>query len=143
MHPDLTLFMSIAAGGGLGAMARAALSSWIARIVHPAWGTLVVNLSGSAMLGLVFGALLARSAGAPLSEIAAGPPPIFAVFILGVLGGYTTVSTLALQVLTLWQAGDRRAACANALGSAVSGPVVAGLGVILGAWLLTPAVWGG
>ncbi|MGY6706511.1 fluoride efflux transporter FluC [Roseinatronobacter sp.] len=143
MHPDLTLFVSIAAGGGLGAMARAALSSWIARRMHLAWGTLAVNLSGSAMLGLAFGMLLARSDGAPLSAIAAGTPPVLAVFTLGILGGYTTVSTLALQTLTLWQAGDRRAACANALGSAVSGPVVAGLGVVLGAWLLSPAVWGG
>ncbi|MGP9788386.1 fluoride efflux transporter FluC [Roseinatronobacter sp. NSM] len=137
----MTLLGIVALGGGLGAIARAALSSWLGRRVHVAWATLVVNLTGSAALGLAFGALLAGAGSATLSAVAADAPPVLAVFTLGVLGGYTTVSTLALQTLTLWRAGDRRAACATALGSAVSGPVVAGLGVGLGGWLL--AVWGG
>ncbi|MBR3371724.1 MAG: CrcB family protein [Rhodobacteraceae bacterium] len=141
MQADLTLLISVALGGGLGAIARAALSSWLARRVHVAWATLVVNLTGSAALGLVFGGLLAGADSAALSIVAAGAPPVLAVFTLGVLGGYTTVSTLALQVLTQWHEGHRRAAYANALGSVLAGPVAAGMGVAVGLAGFSPLGW--
>ncbi|MDD7970059.1 fluoride efflux transporter FluC [Roseinatronobacter alkalisoli] len=139
MQVDLFFFMAVCAGGGLGAMARAALSSWISRHAHVAWATLAVNLSGSAALGLACGALMAQSGGVVLSGMMEAAPPALAVFALGVLGGYTTVSTLALQVLMQWQAGRRRAACANALGSVLSGPVVTVLGLAIGVALVRGA----
>lgn len=143
MNAQWGFFLALCAGGGLGAMARASLSARISRSLHVAWATLVVNMTGSFFLGLALGLVLARTGPAPLSALLADAPSLLAVFILGGLGGYTTVSTLALQVLTLWQAGQRRAAYANALGSVVSGPVVVALGVVTSARVIAPWVTGG
>ncbi|MCC5960946.1 MAG: CrcB family protein [Rhodobacteraceae bacterium] len=143
MTAYLIFFLALCVGGGLGAVARAAISAWISRRLHLAWGTLVVNMTGSFLLGLALGWVMARTGPAPLSVLMAGAPSFLAVFILGVLGGYTTVSTLALQVVTLWQAGQRRAAYANALGSVLSGPVVVAMGVVIGARAFAPWVAGG
>lgn len=129
---DLHLFLGAALGGGAGSMARAALSALLSRRAHPAWGTLVVNLSGALAIGLAFGIWFGLS-----SLFAMGRMPAWLIFcVVGVLGGYTTVSSLALQSLELWQAGARRAALANAVGSILAGPLLAlagfGLGFLLG-----------
>jgi CrcB protein len=132
MNMDPYLFLGAALGGGAGSMARATLSVLVARRAQAAWGTLAVNLSGALAIGLAFGLWFGMS---PLFAI--GRMPDWLVFAaLGVLGGYTTVSTLALQSLELWQAGARRAALANVAGSIVAGPLLAlagfGLGFVLG-----------
>lgn len=132
MQIDPLLFIAAALGGGAGSMARAALSELMARRAQPAWGTLTVNLSGALAFGLAFGLWFGQSA---LFSI--GQMPDWLVFCtMGVLGGYTTVSTLALQSLELWQAGTRRAALINVVGSTIAGPLLAligfGLGFVLG-----------
>ena len=129
---DPLVFVAAALGGGAGSMARAAISERMARRVHPAWGTLAVNLSGALAIGLVFGLWFGMS---PL--FAMGRTPDWVVFATaGLLGGYTTVSTLALQSLELWQAGRRGTALGNAIGSLIAGLVLAlagfGLGFVLG-----------
>lgn len=89
-----SILASIAAGGAIGAIAR----YWIA--VHaPPWtegaiplGTVVANVVGSFAFGLVFGLLEGRMA----------MPHELRVFLLvGVLGAFTTFSTLALDVVLL------------------------------------------
>jgi fluoride exporter len=132
MNMDPYVFLGAALGGGAGSMARAALSDFVARRAQPAWGTLAVNLSGALAIGLAFGLWFGVT---PLFAI--GRMPDWLVFCtLGVLGGYTTVSTLALQSLDLWQAGARRAALINVVGSTIAGPLLAligfGLGFVLG-----------
>lgn len=143
MQAELYLFLALCLGGGLGAMARAVVSERVARRLHPAWGTLVVNMTGCFLLGVALGLLVGRTGAVPLSAVIAQTPPSAAVFMLGVLGGYTTVSTLALNVLTQWQAGHRRAAYTNALGSVLSGPLVVALGVAIGARAFVPWLAGG
>jgi fluoride exporter len=126
------VFVAAALGGGAGSMARAAVSERLARRLHPAWGTLAVNLSGALAIGLIFGLWFGMS---PL--FAMGRTPDWVVFgTAGILGGYTTVSTLALQSLELWHAGRHRAALFNAVGSLIAGVGLAlagfGLGFVIG-----------
>ncbi len=94
--------LALALGGALGGLARALISAWIssrARAGFP-WGTLTVNLSGAFLAGVLYGA-----------EASGRLSPEWAGFLLGgLLGGYTTVSSLALQSLGLAERGRRREA---------------------------------
>ena len=97
-------------GGGLGTLARWGASGFIANRFGETfpWGTLVVNVSGSFVVGL-FAALT-------------GPEGRFLVpasarqfFMLGVCGGYTTFSSFSLQTLNLASDGEWFKAAANAV----------------------------
>lgn len=88
--------ISVILGSALGGVARYFVSGVIARRVGETfpWGTLVVNVSGSFLIG-VLGALATNDA----SLLASPNPWLFAV--TGFLGCYTTVSSFSLQTLTL------------------------------------------
>ena len=116
------LFLALCLGGGLGSMARASLAGWMARYGAAVLAIYLVNLSGSFLIGLSFGLQIDAGTGPGISE------PDFAFFAIGFLGGYTTVSTHALQVLDRWQGGQRRAAITLALGAVLSCPLAAVLG---------------
>ena len=80
-------------GAGLGANARYWLGGWISERWGTSfpWGTLVINVSGSALIGLVMGVLLQT------------PVPIWwrLLIVIGFLGGYTTFSTFSYETLSL------------------------------------------
>jgi fluoride exporter len=101
----------VALGGGLGAVLRVLISSWIGDSVPPdlPWGTFAVNVSGSAALGFISRALPAEA-----------PLPSRAFLTVGVCGGYTTFSAFDLQVLLLLQSGRPASAALYAVGSAVT-----------------------
>lgn len=104
----------VALGGALGGALRHLVGVWSARSLRvPAhWGTWMVNCSGAALLGLVLG----------LSADGRGPTNFWWLLLgVGVLGSYTTVSTFALQVLGLVQAGHRRAAVVYLLATLAGG----------------------
>ena len=102
--------------GGAGAGAGAGAPS-----PYP-WGTAVINVSGSLLLGL----LTALALGAVVS------PTWRAVLGTGLLGGYTTFSTASVDTVRLLAAGRRGAGAASALGLLVAGVAAAGLGLWLG-----------
>lgn len=117
-----TSLLLVAMGGALGGMARLAVTELMSRWLGHRfpWGTLVANLSGA----LVLGGLAAQMG-------TVGSTPLWQLLAVGGLGGYTTVSSLSLQTLTLWQTGDRQWAVANVLAT-----VPAGVGAVaLGWWL--------
>ncbi len=96
-------FLLVAIVGALGGALRHLASVWSARLLRlPAhWGTWVVNCSGAALLGLLLG----------LSIDGQGRGSVWWLLLgVGALGSYTTVSTLALQVLELVKAGHWRSA---------------------------------
>lgn len=112
----LTYFW-VALGGALGSMARFWMGGWVARLIKPdyagpafPWGTLVINVLGSLVIGLVAGLTLtpARVAWHPDARI---------FLMVGVCGGFTTFSAFSLQTLELIQAGDSAAAAGYIVGS--------------------------
>lgn len=99
--------MWVALGSILGGTARFWLSGVVARRVGEAfpWGTMVVNVSGAFLLGI----LGASAAGHGI--FAAERPWQFAA--IGILGTYTTVSSFSLQTLLLARDGDMMRAAGN------------------------------
>lgn len=102
---QLLSIILVAVGGAAGAMLRFWLSGLVARHVGETfpWGTLLVNVSGAAIVGLLAGSLL-EPGSAPASF------PLWLALVTGVLGSYTTVSSFSLQTMNLMRAGEWRAA---------------------------------
>ncbi|MEL6285155.1 MAG: CrcB family protein [Pseudomonadota bacterium] len=104
----------VALGGGLGAALRygcgLAASRWIA---EPAlWSTLFVNVVGSLAMGLVFGAWGGRFS-------AEGSNGAILFLAVGLLGGFTTYSSYALETVRLLQQGRTVEAGAFAFGTMI------------------------
>jgi CrcB protein len=102
----------IAAGGALGSICRFLMTGIVQRqlgTVFP-YGTLVVNVTGSLLLG----ALLRYSLDTPGVS-----PEMRALLATGFCGGYTTFSTFSYETMALLQAGDYRRAAGYALASVV------------------------
>ena len=109
-------------GGALGAAGRAALVLPIEAGSGPtavAALTLGINVVGSLLLGLVVGVL------------GSGSPRLRAFLGTGVLGGFTTYSAFAVQVVRLAD-GDARIALVVATASLLLGVVGAALGLGIG-----------
>jgi CrcB protein len=98
----------IALGGAGGAVSRYLLANW----VHSLWeghfplGTLLVNMLGSAAIGVVF----------VLLERALIHPDWRGVLMVGFLGAFTTFSTFSLETISLWEAGHMGQAMAYMIG---------------------------
>ena len=119
-------FLIVAFGAGLGGALRHGVNIAAARLLGTGfpYGTLTVNVTGSFVLGLLTALLLARPAADPAWHLLLGP---------GVLGGFTTFSTFALDAGLMLT----RKARARALGYVLAS-VTAGLGALaLGLWLGT------
>jgi CrcB protein len=114
----------IGLGGFAGAIARYLVDGFVSDRTPAGfpWGTLVVNVSGSFVLGLLFALTAER---AILPEDIRGP------VLVGFIGAYTTFSTYMLQSWVLIETGAYPAAIANLGGSIIVGlvAVVAGLAV--------------
>ncbi|TNC46142.1 CrcB family protein [Mumia zhuanghuii] len=95
--------------GGLGAACRFVLDTAVRRrwSTRMPWGTILVNVSGS----LLIGALAAAYAGDAL-----GARP-YLVAGVGFCGGYTTFSTAMVETVRLAQDGDFRRAVVNVVGT--------------------------
>ncbi len=90
--PAPMAYVLAALGGALGALARWAAAEALPSPAGWPWATLLVNLTGCFLLGAVLAVLAARS-----------PEPSWARPFLGVgvLGGYTTYSAFAVEVVGL------------------------------------------
>jgi CrcB protein len=112
----------VALGGAVGAVARYLVDGFVSDRTGAAfpWGTFVVNISGSFVLGLLFALAI---------EADVLPADIRAPLMIGFLGAYTTFSTLMLETWRLAESGSFAWAAANAAGSIAVGlvAVVAGL----------------
>jgi CrcB protein len=116
--------VAIAAAGALGALARYGVEGVVARRATDfPWGTFIVNVSGSFLLGLVFTLLGERFAVAPW---------IRGAVAIGFLGAYTTFSTLELESYRLLEGRWYGLVGANLLGSVAAGLLALYGGVVLG-----------
>ncbi|TVR95886.1 MAG: fluoride efflux transporter CrcB [Rhodospirillales bacterium] len=105
----------VAIGGAVGGMARFWLSGVVARNYGETfpWGTMAVNVSGAAGIGVLAALLLADG------THAVEDAPRWALLAIGMLGSYTTVSSFSLQTLALLRDGEPQRAALNVAGSLV------------------------
>jgi CrcB protein len=117
--------LAIAVGGAVGAVLR----FWTSNLVYARlgqdfpYGTLVVNVLGSLLMGFLYILLLER--------LSLGPE-WRAVLLIGLLGAFTTFSTFSIETLNLIEAGFLLRAGTNIVASVVLCIMAAWLGVILG-----------
>jgi CrcB protein len=115
-------YVLAALGGALGALAR-----WAVGEAFPhspgawPWATLLVNLTGCLLLGALFAVLAAHA-----------PEPSWVRPLVGVglLGGYTTYSAFAVEIVDLTRSGAVLTATAYLLLSVVGGVLAVALGAV-------------
>lgn len=120
----MTLLL-VGVGGFFGAAARYVVDGWVSRATGGAFpfGTLLVNLSGSFLLGVLFALTIER---------AALPSDLRAPVMIGFIGAYTTFSTWMLESWRLVEEGAWLAATANLAGSVFLGVAAVLLGLAAG-----------
>ena len=119
-------YLFVAVGGAIGSVGR----YWVGLVVARAWsgifpwGTLLINVIGSFVIGF-FAAL----------TLPDGPMPADfntrAFVMVGLCGGFTTFSSFSLQTLTLMREGDWVGAMANVLASVLLCLLAVSLGDML------------
>lgn len=117
---SLGLYLALGAAGGLGSVLRFLLDRTVGargRGPFPS-GTLLVNLSGSLALGVLFGAAVTGTA--------------YALLATGVLGGYTTFSTWMFESQRLAEGGESGTSLANLAISLGGGLAAVEIGRLLG-----------
>lgn len=115
----MTKLLLVGSGGFIGSSLRYLLGGLVHRVAREAmfpWGTMVVNVLGCLLIGLLAG--LAEERGVLGSGARA-------FLLIGLLGGFTTFSSFGLETLQLLRDGQRVAAAANVIGQ-----VVLGLGAV-------------
>ncbi len=113
-------YLWIGLGSGLGGMARHAVSTAAIHWWGSAfpWGTLIVNVAGSFVIGLAFAVLT--------------PGHFQRLLLPGFLGGFTTFSAFSLQSLQLFEAEETAFAWINILVSVSACLAAVWLGMKLG-----------
>ncbi|HMW49430.1 MAG TPA: fluoride efflux transporter CrcB [Marinagarivorans sp.] len=92
------MWLAVALGGSLGAIARYALSL----ILIPAagkfpWATFSANVIGCALMGIFYYCIV---------EKAIWPAPLKPLLMVGFLGALTTFSSYAMEAVVLWQSAQ-------------------------------------
>ena len=93
------MLLAIACGGALGALARHKVGS-VAMLLFGSgfpYGTIIVNIAGSFLLGLLAGGLVFKFS---------LPQEARAFLMVGFCGAFTTFSTFALDFATLMERGN-------------------------------------
>ncbi|MEZ5115329.1 MAG: fluoride efflux transporter CrcB [Candidatus Nanopelagicales bacterium] len=110
----------VAIGAAVGAPARYLLDRAVMQRVTGAfpWGTLLVNVLGSLVLGLVLGAAL--------------PPPARLLLGVGFCGALTTFSTFGYETQRLLDGGARRTALLNVVVSVLACVAAVAAGIAIG-----------
>ncbi len=117
----------VAFGGALGSMLRFWITGTVAEFtgLRFPWGTLLINVLGSLIIGLV--------AGLTLVPERLGWHPDMRIFLMtGFCGGFTTFSAFSLQTIELLQSGEAAAASAYIVASVILCVAAAWAGLLLG-----------
>jgi fluoride exporter len=121
----VSLGLAVALLAGVGAVARYVLDSVVQRHHRSTFplGTMVININGSFVLGLITGLATHQGLGSRTALIVG----------IGFCGGFTTFSTWMWESLVLTRANAVRAAAVNMFGTIALGLVAAaaGLGLAL------------
>jgi CrcB protein len=131
---EISTFIAIGVGGGTGAVLRYLIAN-IGQSWNPSGfplGTLLVNIIGCALIGLVTAILIG-----PLSQ---HREFLRLLLIVGLLGGFTTFSTFALDTFELFEDGRLRQALMYILLSNVIGILAAWGSYRIGSILFTTSI---
>jgi len=113
----------VALGGAIGSGARHLVNLAVLRLLGPNFpaGTLIVNVLGGFLMGLLVGFLALKYAG--------GGQGLRLFLATGILGGFTTFSAFSLDAVLLWERGEVLAAASYVVVSVVLsvGALVLGL----------------
>jgi CrcB protein len=122
------LLLLIALGGAAGAVARYGLDGWVQNATGPSfpWGTMLINVSGSFLLGIVV----------RLLEGLHASPSWRAALAIGFCGAYTTFSTFSFETARLLQHRQWTLAIGNILGNLLLSLFAIFLGFGAAHWLL-------
>jgi CrcB protein len=120
----MNMILLVAAGGAVGSAARYLMASKVqeATGLHFPLGTVLVNILGCFLIGLLYVWLVAR------------PDPqhqLRALLMVGVMGGFTTFSSFSLETVTLIMNGSYAVAALNVAVSVVACLAGTALGVTL------------
>jgi CrcB protein len=117
--------IAIAGGGAIGALLRFWLSTGVYQLLGRGfpWGTLVVNVLGSFLMGLLVVLFMERGLVSP---------ELRAAVLVGLLGSLTTFSTFSMETLALIEQADYLKALLNTLLSVVVCLLACGAGLVLG-----------
>ena len=120
----MTRILAIGCGGFVGAVLRYWISGWVYSLGHGGFptGTLVVNVSGSFLLGLVVG----------LAEHFVLHPNLQPFLAIGLLGAFTTFSTLSFETMALLEVGSYAKALLNVGASVLLGLAAVLVGLLAG-----------
>ena len=105
-------YLLVFVGGGLGATLRHLINVTSARCLGTGfpWGTFIINITGSTVMGLIAGYLAFKGE-------ASQPWRLF--LMTGILGGYTTFSAYSLDAALLYERGELASAALYVVGSVV------------------------
>ena len=121
----MTRILFIAMGGAVGAVLRYWVSTGTYQLLGRGfpYGTLVVNVIGSLLMGLLYVLLVERmDVGVEWR----------AAVLIGLLGSFTTFSTFSIENVNLVEAGEPAKAALNVVASVVICLLVSWLGIVLG-----------
>ena len=123
MNVLMARVLLVAAGGATGAVARYLVGGWVASRCGAGfpWGTLLVNVTGSFLLGLAATLTLERF----------GHPGVRLLVGVGFLGAYTTFSTFSYETVQLLAEGSLFRAALNVGVSVGVGLVAVWLGMVV------------
>lgn len=121
----LMSLMWVFVGAGIGGALRYALGGWIAQRWGASfpWHTMAINVSGAFLLGVLMAIGTDRGLVSPEMRLLLG---------VGILGGFTTFSTLSYESVALIEQGLVVQGMANMFGSAVLGIAAAVAGLYMG-----------
>jgi CrcB protein len=122
------MILLLAVAGGLGAVTRFLVDTLVAR--HHRFrvplGTMVVNVTGSLLLGILTGLVTSTDPASPAATAQA-------VLGTGFCGGYTTLSTASVETVRLWMAEGATTGARYAAVTLVGSVAAAAAGIALGA----------
>ena len=112
-------WLAVLVGGALGSGARHGVNLIAPRLFGSAapYATAAVNMIGALAIGVFAGMMDAQRLSMTPTERA--------LYLTGVLGGFTTFSSFMLDSLVLWQAGSTARAVLNLVGQLVLGAILA------------------
>jgi fluoride exporter len=119
-------WLAVLLGGALGSAARHGVNLATVRLLGTAGpsATAIVNLVGTVTIGVLAGALAA--------ERISMSPALRAFVFVGLLGGFTTFSSLMLDSLVLLKAGSPAGAAVNLVGQFAAGVALVLAGYYIG-----------